>query len=417
MKIGIFYRDAFQPGGVPGEIIAIANTLAESHEVSLWGRTGKIPDNLRSQVQPFQYADRKGLSRTFSVWLAENRPDCILLVGFFMLENLAVARLAKKYNITVILNPLAQVTDQVLAGKIFTKDPDVRKLEQAGLQLPNFRESMMRHVNPIAKRLYLNTAGRMLVQQSNKIAVFSEYEARQFRKYWPLSKAQFLTLRWGLDHVAPETDQVHYFRHTLGLDDSKANYVYWGRMDWYYKGIERLLNGVVCCQRRMGNNTLPFRIFLIGPDYHGGVKRIEEFIRKNNLQEIVHLQLPGSYPAGSKAPLRDADASLYLSRWDGFPRTLRESTLLEVPVLISEETHFGELVSAYESGVRLENADDSEQVADGLLLLAEQDARQRFHLGARRLAPELAWRQVVLSLISETVSHEIESFPERMALP
>lgn len=38
---------------------------------------------------------------------------------------------------------------------------------------------------------------------------------------------------------------------------------------------------------------------------------------------------------GDKMPLRDADGAAYLSRRDDFPRTLRESTPLNIPVLVN----------------------------------------------------------------------------------
>lgn len=400
MRIAVFYRDIFQSGGVPNEVRGIVNALAEYHEVHLWGRDGHVSDDWASNVKFNQYNHLAALGPAFSRWVQNIKPDLLLLVGFFFHENLVVAKIARKHEVLVVLNPVAQVTDQVLAGKIFNQDPDVRKLEQVGLQLPSLRSRLTGCANPILKRTYLNSLGRLLVGHCDRIAVFSSFEARQFQKHLPFPLEHITTLQWGIDQPPEVLEKTHYYRDVLGYRDNRANYVYWGRLDWHYKGIDRLLNGVLECGQTHQGSPLPFRLFLIGPDYRGGAEKITQFVQTHGLQDSVHLMLPGSYPAGSKAPLRDASASLYLSRWDGFPRTLRESTMLHVPVLVSAETHFGELVTEYRSGLMVSNPDDPEQVAQGLIDLAETDNRMAHQDGARQLSPQLTWHEVTSQWLS-----------------
>jgi glycosyltransferase involved in cell wall biosynthesis len=337
----------------------------------------------------------------------------LLVIGFFIYDNLQATKYAKQYGIPVVLNPVAQVTDKVLEGKIFTQDPDVRKLEQTGLQLPAFKQKLLTQANPFIKQIFLNSVGRILAKRSDQIAVFSQFEMEQFQKHLAFPTEGFVLLRWGVDQVPEEAERRHYFRDILGHSDNKANYVYWGRLDWHYKGLDRLLNGILKSVRDADSAGVPFRLFLIGPDYNGGAGKIQQFIQMHQLEEVVHLMLPGSYPAGSKIPLRDASASIYLSRWDGFPRTLRESIVLGVPVLVSKETHFGDLIPAFESGIVLKNPDDSSEVAEALMLLAKPEQQQKFKQGAARLSPELSWQTVTQTFIEKAF---VASIPERRAL-
>lgn len=392
MKIAVFYRDAFQSGGVPREIEQMVRTLSVRHTVFCWGRSGTHQVSDQSGIQ---YQGCKELASRLPGWFSHHQPDLVLLVGFFMQDNLIVARIARRYRIPIILNPLAQLTDAVMGGKIFTQDPDVRHLEENRFYLPNVREKLMVLANPFLKKTWLHSVGKMLVEQCDWIAVFSDYEAKQFQKYCTFPENRFIHLRWGLDEsTLQEHDQRHYYRDVLGYQDDRSNFVYWGRMDWHHKGIDRLLNGVLhAFQDHSGE--LPFRVFLMGPDYHGGARKIQNFIDQHILHDVVHLMLPGQYPSGSKVPLRDACASIYLSRWDGFPRTLRESSGLGVPVLVSEETHFSGLVKQFETGLVSEDADDPYEMADLLIHLSHTVNQKQFRLNAQHLFSELSWESCV----------------------
>lgn len=417
MRIAVFYRDVFQPGGVAGEIIEIANTLANQHEVIVWGLDGPISASLNPKIQCLRYHRLKDIQNQFSVWLNKAKPDFALLVGFFMIDNLPAARALKQAGVPMVLYPLSQITTPVLAGKIFTQDPDVRRLEQNGLQLPDLKEKMMMQVNPLLKNIYLNSIGRFLVANSSLVAVLSEFEARHFQNNIPTYTGSFVQLRWGINRAPKEKDPKHYYRETLGYTDGKANYVYWGRLDWHYKGIDRLLNGILHCVRDCPQDDPPFRLFLIGPDYRGGAEKIRQFVETHQLQHIVHLMLPGSYPAGSKLPLRDATASIYLSRWDGFPRTLRESITLGVPILVSEETHFGKLVTDYNSGLVLNNPDAPEEVAQALMDMTDNKRQATFKAGTPALASQITWHQAVEIWLEECEANLADQFPNKVAVP
>lgn len=401
MKIAIFYRDLFFSGGLPGEIRSITEAMVVDHEVTLAGLNSKLDFSLPDGVHICKYTNFFDLNRKISGWLGNERPDILLVVGFFMYENLFVAKIARRLCVPVILSPCAHVTDELLAAKIFVEDPDIRNLESKKRNRQSLKQRFLIKINPYLKWLYIKSIGRVLVANSDLIAVFSENEKEQFKKHFIRSDDDFVTLFYGINEVSSGLDDEFFYNSKDERSDKIFNYVYWGRMDWYYKGLDRLLNGVIKVRDDLGEAAVPFRIYLIGPDYRGGAETVKSYIEKNNLARFVHLLLPSDYKAGSKAPLRDADASICLSRWDGFPRTLRESTLLDVPVLVSKETNFGSLTRDYSSGIVLENADNPDEVADALLTLADERKRLVFKKGALSLSPDLSWHAVSSCFIHE----------------
>lgn len=399
MNVSVFYRDAFGKGGVPGEILSLCSAIAAEHEVVLIGRAAEHASSAFS-VRTLSYRRLLELPGLLRAHFRRDRSDVMLIVGFFLPVNLMVVGMAKLHGVTLVLNPLAQVMASVFQGKIFTADPDVRRLETSAAPRLSLRQKLVLFVNPYLKHAYLQTVGRLIVWGCDRVGVFSSEEQSQFKEHLGTMAPAFVTLLWGIDTVPPRGEEAHYFR-SQGFDDERANFVYWGRIDWHYKGIDRLLEAVRLLAERQGTSTIPFRIFLIGPDYRGGAARVRTFVEANGLAEVVHLQLPGSYTPGSKAPLMDADASIYLSRWDGFPRTLRESTICRIPVLVSKETHFGELVRSCESGIALEDADSPSEVAEALLVLADPERRSMCREGAMGLAPQLTWREIARRFIGE----------------
>ena len=55
----------------------------------------------------------------------------------------------------------------------------------------------------------------------------------------------------------------------------------------------------------------------------------------------------------SNQPLKKADYSILLGKWDGSPRSLRESINYNVPIIVSRETNFEDLVNLTNCGIVL----------------------------------------------------------------
>ncbi len=395
MRIAVFYEHAFEPGGAPIGIRHLVHGLSRAHDVTLWGKNHPLDSPLLRHIQCRRYTGLRDLYCQLPGWIERDRPEALLLVGFFLLINVPVARLARRHGVPVILHPLAQVWDEAFQGKIFTDIYDVRRLEAQAVNKVNARHRLAGWLNPYLKKGFKYTAGHLLAQQSTGVAVLSKTERRQFLRHYPAFTPTFLPLPWGIDTIeTPPRVAAHYYRDVLGCDAARPNFIVWSRLDWYYKGLDRLLEGVRVLQARLGGGKLPFRLYLSGPDYRAGSVQAARYIAAHGLEHSVALLLPGSYEPGSKAPLQDADASILLSRWDGSPRALRESLYYGRPVLVSQETNFAELVRATRSGLIVKDADDAEEVAGCLAALTEERRRARYAEGAMRLAQWLDWHLV-----------------------
>jgi glycosyltransferase involved in cell wall biosynthesis len=408
MKIAIFYRDICSTTSESFEFLNLASALVEKHEVIFWGAYGENlqlhPEGVRFNL----YSDFKDLLRKLPVWFQEDGPDVLIVLGFFLPQNLPVVRSAKRHGVPIVLHPLGQVADEVFARKMFTVESNVRFMKQDGVYQDTLRQRIVVAANPYLKRLYKWSVGTLLVNQSDAIIVSSKEEQRQFQQYYNRPHQDFMTLVRGIipSDVAGSEPATHFYRETLGYNDRMPNLVFWSRIEWYYKGLDRLLNGVKVVRDRVGSDEIPFRLFLIGPDYRGGISKAAKFINDHELQKFVHLLPPGSYPFGSKTPLRDADGLVLLSRWDtGMTRCLREAMFFGVPVMVTSGTHFADVITDYDCGLAIVDANNPDSVADSLLMLISPQNQVDWRKGASLAAQSLTW-----SLAASQLSHELERF-------
>lgn len=388
MKFLIFFRDINGlRTDVPGELIKIAIELSKNYSVTIMGRQANLEDIM--EILPvISYENSWNLISELDAYLEKNRPDYIIIAGFFMVDNVLASIVANHHSIPTVLYPMAHAMDLVFRTKIFDQNPDVNKLQSNKNIRARPKRSLKTRINPLLKHIFGMTLGKILVNNAIKIAVFSSEEIKHLSRRYHIETKRFVFLRWGMDKIEEKiliTD--HFYHQTLKLNDEKLNFIYWGRLDWNLKGIDRLLEGVAILAKR--RDSIPFRIFLAGPDYRDTANRIKQFVTHNRLENIVYLLLPGAYTPGSKAPLRDSDASILLSRWDGFPRSLVESCLLGVPVVVSPESNFGDLVTEYKAGITLVDPDNKESVAEALIFLCESIKHSKCREGIQMLKMNL----------------------------
>ena len=87
----------------------------------------------------------------------------------------------------------------------------------------------------------------------------------------------------------------------------------------------------------------------MGPNYNRGEEYISAKIKEQHLKNRVFLYEESVW-RGTTLPLQCADYSILLSRWDGYPRSLRESVSMSVPIIASEETNFWDLINKTNCG-------------------------------------------------------------------
>ena len=389
MRVLIAHGYALRPGGAPIGARSLAAGLAADHEVHLVTRAGVCDDPLLNGIRVHTYTNAgkgiAGLSRL----LKRIRPDVVVLFGYFDVFNCFLARAARKAGATVVLHPLAQVWPAILRESLFTQGCDVRSLEKKQANVDSLGKRLYSRVSPLAKRVYIRTTGAMMVRNLHFVAALSSEERRQFQSLYERPDDGFTELRWGIDSYPDTRDRPrHYFRDELGYRDGRANLIVWARLDWHYKGLDRAINAVAHARR---NGTPPFRVFLCGPDYRGGGVKAAARIEELGLSDDCRVLFPGDYEPGDLTPLRDADATVLLPRWDGAPRALRESLALGTPVVVSPATNFIDQVEEYRCGVTVSDADDPAAVAAAFAKMCDPTLRAGYEEGARRYAAEMDW--------------------------
>ena len=70
---------------------------------------------------------------------------------------------------------------------------------------------------------------------------------------------------------------------------------------------------------------------------------------------IIH---PTDEWLGNISPFINADYSILSSRWDGFPRSLRESLEYQVPIICSIETNFADICRKFQCGISFKNKNE-----------------------------------------------------------
>ena len=87
----------------------------------------------------------------------------------------------------------------------------------------------------------------------------------------------------------------------------------------------------------------------MGPDYNNGLSKLNSSISSFKLDEFMIIHSHKVWKNNLK-PFVDSDFSILSSRVDGFPRSLRESLIFEVPIICSVESNFSDIISNYNCG-------------------------------------------------------------------
>ncbi len=397
--LAIFYEDAFRGGGAPVGLQHMVRALSEVRPVVVYGQaTAEQPDLGRAVRR--EYRSVVSLPRRLEAWLAEDQPEVMLVIGFFLPHNPIAVRVAAKQGVPAALHPMSQVADTIFTDRVFTHGCDVPELEQNTLNAERMRDRLAAKASPLAKKAFCMTAGRYMAANAPILAALSDEEARQFRRFFPGFDGRVVPLPWGTDEdsIAPEAD-THFYRDTLDLDDDKANLVVWCRLDFTFKGLDRVLEGVRHSVAEHGGPP-PFRVYLCGPDYRGGSLAAQRVIDAHGLSETVTVLGPDRYTPGSKAPLRDAEATILLSRWDGSPRTLREAAYFGTPMIVTEETNFADLVRSHDAGIVVDG-DDAAAVGKAFVALAAPTTHDQLAAGAARLGRDSTWESIGTRFLDE----------------
>ena len=365
-----FHRDLFRSERlIPGESKRIVVSLAESMDVRLLGRAGEhIPPSMKEQSH--EYKTPAGMLSQLLMLRGQGSP-LMVIESPLTADSILCTLFCTILDYDIVFQPFAQFTSYVMSRRLFGANPDVKALDHS-----TGKQGIKGH----GKSVFLKKLTLVLMKACFQLKgvgwiVLSKFEQDEVSKLFPKATAvPFIHVPWAIGESAFVISEPDYFER-FPVAHGKVKLVLWSRLDYELKGIDRLLAGIAADSVE---SAARYHVFLIGPDYAGGLAKTESRIKELGIGDRVTIIGPDQYTSGDQSPLATADGSILLSRWDGFPRALRESVQLGVPMLVSPETHFSELIGQTGCGVSIPEPDCPDAVCNGIRTLVEGILGRRY---------------------------------------
>lgn len=361
MNIGIFCKQFLGQGGFPREWRRFSTELAGLGEkVQVYCYPGPADPHLHPDIDiksfpgPVQSSFRLPHGLVAALRAHRHWLDGVLIVGGFVPENMTLAFLLRRLGIPYAIAPLGQLAPKVIARGGWKKMPFLRML-----------------LVPALKR-------------AAAIHVFSDIEAAWVRQF--AQRPMIVATHGAYPEDLPGVIDGDYLRSHYPFLAQRKIVLFLGRLDIYWKGLDTLIMGFAKLSMRHNNAAL----VLIGPDQDDNRRRLHDLIAREGLAERAVILDP-IFGDDKFSAIASADVFAYPSNYDILPRSVREALTLGCPVLVSEETQFGELVRRYDAGAVCEVTPDS--VAERLsALLLDPERLKTLRVNAKRLAAEtLDW--------------------------
>lgn len=366
MRLGILSRDIF--GGeraVNSEARTIVSSLAKVCELTVVGRV-KEPISHISGAQCLEYRSLSEL-RSRIRDLKRYGVQTVVVQSIFTSDGLFGVFASSMEGMFVVVQDFGSITTAGLQRKLFTMNPDVKVLEAGGRSTTSSQSSWRVDLGSSFKKWLAIYTLRYLDYRSIKAwFTFSSFSDEELGSLVGVRPESCVHYPWAAVQPARNCRNRDWFDADGGIN-GPFRFVFWSRLDYWMKGIDRMIMGfAMACEIDEGF-AANAKLYLIGPDYRGGAEECKKLIDEYGLTKSVAWVKPGEYESGSLDPLGSADAAVLLSRWDGFPRALREAIGLQVPVVVCPETHFGDIVADFGVGSVVSDADEVDQVASALL--------------------------------------------------
>lgn len=180
-------------------------------------------------------------------------------------------------------------------------------------------------------------------------------------------------------------------------EGAEIRFGYCGRLATRQKALDLLLEGFALYRRQGGKGTL--HLVGDGPDRSS----LEQLAKSLGIEELVTFAGP-AFGADKIAQLCQFDALVHSSRWEGLAMMLLEASALGIPVIVSEETNFGDHVRQFGCGIVLET-NDSASIASALHQASEMretgDLERAGASGRKMIAETFSWRAMAQRVETE----------------
>lgn len=299
--------------------------------------------------------------------------ELVDLNNFSLLNSLKTIDL----NEIVIFHSIFSIKSWILIFYCLFKNIPYIIFPHSGLTVSSFKKSRLK------KKLVMNLFLKKLIYKSAAVHFLNQNEKDNSYKYYSNS---FIVPN-GID-VDPNLQE-----------ETREKYIaYLGRYDINHKGIDILLEAIVLINNELRNHG--YKIILHGYDPTGiSLKFINDFVNKNNLEDLVSVRESITNNQDKTNFLGKASAYILTSRYEGLPISVLEALSFNTPCLVSKETNMAELIE--DNGFGLSCEANSESVKGMLLKFFIESEKGGFKKSKTFLIENFSWDIISRRLIYE----------------
>ena len=293
-------------------------------------KSGGVPDEIRffkkNNSQTINVVESSLIK--FSTQIIFSSEKKFLFVGFFFPEYLFLWTLCRVFGKDIIIWPLGQLSDFSNSRTLFPKSPIISDIseDKSNYNLkPKFNYT---------KKIFIKVSKILINDKNTCFWFFSNFEKQH------LSSVYFKVINYkkqlwvAKDNIKKydKKSESKYIKNSLIL-------LCWSRLDVFTKGIDRFKQYTNSINEKNENFV---NSFCCGPYYSGN---------KQVLMPAENWNVIDTLTSKPTVKFNDADFIVLFSRWDGFPRVLRESLSSGIPIIVSKETHFSEIINEFKVGI------------------------------------------------------------------
>ena len=174
----------------------------------------------------------------------------------------------------------------------------------------------------------------------------------------------------------------------FGLERREGDYaLYFGRLDWFHKGLDTLLDAIAILVRE--RPALELRVAGRGKD----AARVRETAERLGIARNVVLLGPASEEE-KRALLAGANVLLMPSRFEGFGMVAAEAMAAGVPIVAAASGSLPEVIAPPDGGFLVPAEDAAALAARAAALLDDPAERARVSASARVSAERFRWDRI-----------------------
>lgn len=182
------------------------------------------------------------------------------------------------------------------------------------------------------------------------------------------------------------------------FSDNEIKIVYIGRLDYYHKGIDLMLEAINQKKDYFKENNCKFYIY--GPDYANRRKTVKKLIENNKVQDIVTL-LDAVSGAEKECTLLNTDIFIQTSRFEGMPLGILEALSYGLPCIVTEGTNTGEIIKKYNAGWVSET--NPESIAKAMVKAVSDRCKwnSKSNNGIKLVEENFAWNKIAKKAVRD----------------